>query len=273
MFQQFYNPSPFMAGQTVNVDTKSFCQTLTAEEMESLKQTTEEFTLGITNRDKLISICMHRDLNGKNTLVSDPTTGEVKCLICGETFQLVDRCKEEDIQNAVDNLLDILQTTKTLYVDMPSDAARNFYTIIALIKKIPGLYKISTDNFSKHENAMTSAWGFQGANNMLGEYNALAYGFNPMMGGMGFGMQQPMMGAPMQPQMGGQVYGQQMMAGGNPFGFGGTPVQPNAPQINPTYAPQMNGYAYNPTAPAAPATPAADAPKAEDVTVNATFQA
>ncbi len=267
MLNQFYNASPMMAGQTVNVDTKSFCQTLTAEEMESLKQTTEEFTLGITNRDKLISICMHRDLNGKNTLVSDPTTNEVKCLICGESFQLVDRCSEQDIQNAVDNLLDILQTTKTLYVDMPSDAARSFYTIIALIKKIPGLYKISTDNFSKHENAMNNAWGFNAGGNMLGEFNALAYGFNPMMMG-GFGMGQPMM----QPQMGGQVYGQPMAAGGNPFGYN----QPVAPQVNPAYAPQMNGYAYSPAmaAPQAPAAPAAEAPKAdENVTVNASFQA
>lgn len=261
MFNQFYNQSPYMAGQTVNVDTKSFCQTLTAEEIESLKQTTEEFTLGITNRDKLISICMHRDLNGKSTLAPDPTTGEVKCLICGESFQLVDRCKEEDIQNAVDNLLDILQTTKTLYVDMPSDAARNFYTIIALIKKIPGLYKISTDNFSKHENAMNQAWGFQGAGNMLNEYNALAFGYNPYMGSM----VQPQMGMP---QMGGQVYGQPVQPGMNPFGFNGQPAAPG-------YAPQMNGFQYNPTmaAPAAPAAPAAEAPKAEETVVNGTFQA
>ena len=264
MFNGFYNGAPYMAGQTVNVDTKSFCQTLTAEEMESLKQTTEEFTLGITNRDKLISICMHRDLNGKSTLAPDPTTGEVKCLICGETFQLVDRCKEEDIQNAVDNLLDILQTTKTLYVDMPSDAARNFYTIIALIKKIPGLYKIATDNFSKHENAMNNAWGFTGGGNMLNEYNALAFGYGPMMGGYAM-PQQPMM----QPQMGGQVYGQQMAPGGNPFGFNGQPVAPQP------YAPQFNNFAYSPgMAPqAAPAAPATEAPAGEETKVSTTFQA
>ena len=149
-----------------------------------------------------------------------------KCLICGESFHFVDHCKPEDIEIAVQNLLDILQTTKTLYVDMPSDAARSFYTIIALLKKIPGLYKISVDNFSKHENAIDNAWGVQGADNMLGGYNALAYGFgNPMMG-MGFGMQQPMMGMP---QAGGQVYGQPMQAGNNPFGFNGAPVAPAAP--------------------------------------------
>lgn len=261
-----YNQPAAFAGQTVNVDTKSFCQTLTAEEIESLKQTTEEFTLGITNKDRLISICMHRDLNGKSTLSPDPVTGDVKCLICGEQFQLVDRCKEEDIETAVQNLLDILQTTKTLYVDMPSDAARSFYTVIALIKKIPGLYKISTDNFSKHENAMNQAWGFSGGGNMLNEYNALAYNFyNPY---MGMGMpQQPMAGTP---QMNGQVYGAPVANGGNPFGYG-QPVA--APQ---PYAPQVNGFSYAPNGQPAAAPAAAqvvDAPKAEDVTVNTAFQA
>ncbi len=265
-FQNSMYGSPMMAGQTVNVDPKSFCQTLSAEEIESLKQTTEEFTLGITNREKLVAICMHRNLDGKSALSPDPTTNEVTCLICGEKFQLLDRCSEQDIEAAVANLLDILQTTKTLYVDMPSDAARNFYTIIALIKKIPGLYKIATDNFSKHENAMNGAWTFQGANGLLNEYNALAFGYNPMMGG--FGMQQPMMGA--QPQMGGAVYGQQMMPGNNPFGYG-APVAPQAPGYNP----QVSGYAYTPAqaAPVAPAAPAADAPKADEATTVANFQA
>ena len=262
MFQNPMYASPMMAGQTVNVDPKSFCQTLTAEEMESLKQTTEEFTLGITNREKLVAVCMHRDLSGKSALSPDPTTNEVTCLICGERFQVVDRCSEQDIQNAVDNLLDILQTTKTLYVDMPSDAARNFYTIIALIKKIPGLYKIATDNFSKHENAMNGAWTFNSGYGMLNEYNALAGGFfNPM---MGYGMQQPMMGMP---QANGAVYGQQMMPGSNPFGYNGSPVAPQAAPYNP----QMSGFAYTPAA--APAAPAAEAPKADEATVTTQFQA
>ena len=267
----FYGQSPLMAGQTINVDKKSFCQTLTAEDIESLKQTTEEFTLGITNREKLVAICMHRDINGNSTLVPDSVTGEVKCLICGEQFQIVDRCSEKDIENAVKNLLDVLQTTKALYIDMPSDAARNFYTIIALIKKIPGLYKVATDNFSKHENAMNGAWSFNSGNGVLNEYAALTGSFNPYM--MGFGMQQPMM----QPQMGGAVYGQPMqgpVGQQNPFGFNG------APQAAPVYNPQMNGFAYTPgvaapqAAPVAPAAPAiAEAPKAEEVTVASNFQA
>ena len=265
MFQNPMYASPMMAGQTVNVDPKSFCQTLTAEEMESLKQTTEEFTLGITNREKLVAICMHRDLNGKSALAPDPTTNEVTCLICGEKFQVVDRCSEQDIQNAVDNLLDILQTTKTLYVDMPSDAARNFYTIIALIKKIPGLYKISTDNFSKHENAMNGAWTFNSGYGMLNEYNALAGSmFNPYMNPM-MGMGQPQMGMP---QANGAVYGQQMMPGNNPFGYGMPSTAPT-----PGYAPQMSGYVYNPTQAAPVAAPAAEAPKADEATVTTQFQA
>jgi hypothetical protein len=273
---------PTFAGQTVNVDTKTFCQTLTKEEMDSLRATTEEFTLGITKREELIAVCMHRDQNGKSTLQPDPTTGKVRCLICGEEFNLVDRCSEEDIQDAVNRLLDILQTTKTLYVDMPSDAARNFYKIIALIKKIVGLYKISADNFNKHENAMMN-WGYNGGNSMLSDYNTIAFGGPMMMGGYGMPQgnmywnpaaamnpnQQPMGQQPMYYNP--NVVGAPMQQGNNPFGTNGTP--------QPAYQPTVNGYAYQPQqgqaqqpAPQQPAQPVADNAKPE-ATVTSTFQA
>ena len=255
-------------GQSVNVDTRSFCQTLTEEEMKSLEQAQDEFTLGITKEDQLRAICMHRDINGHNMLDSDPVTGQAKCKICGETFNIVDRCSDQDIEDAVKNLIDILQTTKTLYVDMPADAAKKFYTILALLKKVPGLYKVSVENFSKHENAMNN-WRF-GQTNAVNEYNMLYSGY-PM-------MQQPMVNpayagfAPQQPVMG---YPTPQQNQGNPFGFNGTPV----------YQPQVQGYAYQPMAPMAPVAPTAPvapvapvapdvaAPAADTVQVDTQFQA
>lgn len=261
MYNQQYQQPGVWNGQTVQVNTKSYCQTLTQEEMDSLKQSQEEFTLGITKEDQLRAICMHRDIEGHSTLDRDDVTGMAKCKICGESFNIVDRCSDTDIQTAVDNLTDILQTTKTMYYDMPVDSAKKFYTILALLKKIPGLYKLATDNFAKHENAI-NGWQFSGNDSIIAGYNSLYNGFAPQMQ-MGFA--QPMMGfgAPMMGQP------MPMQNQGNPFGFNGQPVQPG-------YAPVMQGYQYSPNVPQQPAADVAApavAPAQDTVQVETQFNA
>lgn len=266
MYNPTYQQPGVWNGQSVQVNTKSYCQTLTQEEMDSLKQSQEEFTLGITKEDQLRAICMHRDIEGHSTLEMDGVTGLTKCKICGESFNIVDRCSDNDIKAAVENLSDILQTTKTMYYDMPVDSAKKFYTILALLKKIPGLYKLATDNFAKHENAI-NGWNYNGGGSIINDYNMLYNGFMP---NMQMGYQQPMMGAPM---MMGQPMPMQNQ--GNPFGVNGQPV------MQPTYAPTMQGYQYSPapaptTAPVQPV--AADvaapvAPAAETVQVETQFNA
>ena len=266
---ELFNNQPVWNGASVNVDSRSFCQTLTEEEMNSLKQAHEEFTLGITKEDSLRAICMHRNMQGHSTLEAyDGVSGKAKCAICGEVFNVVDTCDDQSIKDAVDNLIDILQTTKTLYVDMPVEAAKRFYPILALLKKVPGLYKVSIENFQKHENAMND-WSYN-KGTTIGNYNMLYSGFNPTINpnmmysapymnaymGQPAMMQQPVMGQPIAPQN-----------QGNPFGANGQPV---------AYQPQMTGFAYNaPVAPAAPApaaAPAAADPN-KDITVNTQFPA
>ena len=268
----FYGQQPVWNGQSVNVDARSFCQTLTEEEMNSLKQAQEEFTLGITKEDQLRAICMHRDINGHSMLepFDNGLSNMAKCKICGESFRIVDSCSDEDIKDAVDNLVDILQTTKTLYVDMPIEAAKKFYTILALLKKVPGLYKVSVENFAKHENAMAN-WSYN-RGSVANEYNMLYAGFQPGMQ-QNYGMPAYMgayMGQPQAPVMGQPIPAANQ---GNPFGINGQPVA--------GYQPMMQGYAYAPQAPVAPqpqapvapapAAPAADA--SAEVKVDTAFQA
>ena len=280
MYNNFgYAQQPFptsYVGQSVNTNPKTYCQTLTQEQMDSLKVAQEEFTLGITKEDNLRAICMHRNIEGYSMLEPDPISGEVKCKICGRSFHILDNIGEQDIANAVKNLIDILQTTKTLYYDMPAESATKFYPIIALIEKIPGLYKLAIDNFTKHENAVTG-WNKYNTSD-FNNFNMLMSGFNPMM------YQQPMpgMGMPQQPYGFAQPYGygqpipQQNQ--GNPFGYNGQPVAPA-----PGYAPQVQGYQYQPVAPAAAPQPApatvpavapqpAPAPAADTVEVSTQFQ-
>ena len=267
----FYNQPNYWQGQSVNVDTRSFCQTLTEEEIKALTQAQDEFTLGITKEEQLRAICMHRDLQGHSMLdTTQNILGEAKCKICGETFNIVDSCSDQDIEDAVNNLIDILQTTKTLYVDMPAEAARKYYSIIAMLKKVPGLYKIASENFTKHENAIIG-WRL-GHNTPNNGYQAIYSGFNPMaMYGMNpaFGQQPQPYYQPMQPMMGAPIPPQNQ---GNPFGVNGAPVQ-QAP-----YSPTIQGfqYAVPPVAPVAPVATQAEAPASapvETVTVDTTFKA
>ena len=289
-----YNPVP-------GNDPKSFTQTLTVEQANALRQHIEEFTLTLTEKERWIAICMHREpANGQSTLVrdaNDPT--RVRCMICGEDFRFRDKLSEDDVAAATNNLMDILQSIKAMYLDMPNDAAANFYIILALLKKLPGLYKIAVGNFAQHERAynpdylrgpgIVSAWqqvngyGGFGWNNPFGQAAPM---YNPGMPqpNMGMGMPQPMYGAPVAP-------------GGNPF-FSNP--QGAAPAPQPTaYQPQMMGYQYTPTQatqavtlaqplqqaapaaqPAAPAAPGTVAPAATTATtdgstvaVNQTFTA
>ena len=126
-------------------------QTLTIEEIEGLKQTTEEFTIGITNREKFAAICAHIDENNCSALRPINHNGACKCRICGKEFDIKDSLSTAEVVRITKDMIDVLQTTKLLYIDMPSDTARNFYTIIALLEKVPGLYKISRENFELHE--------------------------------------------------------------------------------------------------------------------------
>lgn len=273
MDQQFYGYgyNPYQPQQPYN-DAKGYCQTLTVEEANSLRKQIEEFSLNLSSRDQLSAICMHRDpATGKSTLIPNMADDTVTCSICGKTFTIVDGLTEADVLDAVQRLIDVIQTTKTLYLDMPTDAARHFYVVLALIEKIPGLYKIASDNFASHEAAINQGYD-QNNLGIMGIYN--------MMNGWG-GFVNPMMGQPMMnPAMAGQPMGAPMM--GQPYYGGGNPFyaqQPNqmagvqmGAQPAPGYVPNMQGFSYSPNqmtqqatvatpqAPAAPANVPAAAP-------------
>lgn len=230
---------------------------LTDDEIKALQQQRSQFTLGLTEREKLQARCNHRAIGGmEDALTYDQETGLATCTICGYKFKPVDPdASYDDIQDACDKVVDILQTSKIYYIDLPANAAAEYYQIIPLIGKIPELFKFAARNFAKHE---TSTWNYNNANmNGVAMLNSLN---NMFQGGMG--MQQPqMMGyAPQQP-MGAPAgypqaayYQQQPVAGANAFGFQGASQVP--------YQANNNGFAYQPAAANAPVAPTVNAPAA-----------
>lgn len=248
---------------------------LTAEEIQKLQQQHSQFSLGLTERESLQAACNHRVPDGSDdSLVYDKETGIVRCTICGYEFRPIEPDESyESIKDASDRIIDILQTIKMMYTDLPPQAAREYFQIIPLIAKVPQLFEFAAKNFAKHE---FNNWSYNHPN--MGGMALLA-NLNNMFGATNM-YQQPQMGAPMgapgmvpPPQpMGMQAGFPQAAYGQNPFY--GTPAP------TPGYAPQANGFAYNPAAQpapqvaptvAAPQAPAAEAaPAAETVTQTVT---
>lgn len=260
---QFNGMAPTQAPKVMNV--------LTNEEINELKQSTSQFSLGLTQKEVLQGACNHRSPDGtQDTLYFDPEKGTARCTICGYEFRPLQGDEDPNsIKEAADKIVDILQTIKIMYTELPAGAAREYFQIIPLIGKIPQLFEFAAKNFSKHEY---NAWNYSNRN-MGGA--AMFQNLNNIFGAS----QQPMMGGMGQPQQYGynNYAAPQQPVGypnANPFGYVGAPQQP---QFN-GYTPATQGFQYTPnqtpqqpqvaptvTAPAAPAT-AADATATETVT-------
>ena len=264
MFDQTQNPQmmPPMMGQyqyQPQQQAHKQMNALSAEEIKQLQQERSQFSLGLTTREMLQGSCTHRSIDGmSDSLTYDPVTGVARCSICGYEFKPIEaETSLETIKDSCDTIVDILQTIKILYTDLPADAAREYFQIIPLIGKIPQLFEFAAKNFAKHE---ANNWQYNNYNmggiSMLNNLNNM---FGMGMGGMAPQpmYQQPMMN-PQQPTMAGYpqaAYGAPM--GGNAFGYQG------ASQVPPQgYAPTNPGFQYQPTPQATPAAPTVSAPAA-----------
>ena len=246
---------------------------LTQEEIQKLIQKENQFSLVVTETEKLRAICNHKwpeMRDGKWDALVETETG-CKCMICGYEFDPIDIGTTNDsLTEAVKNILDILQTIKLLYLDMPTEVAREFYVIIPLIEKIPKLFEIACKSYSKYDN--TNGYGFNNKNmNTMQMYNMLVGLLNTP-------------GAPMP----GQQWGPQMNpnpAMGMGYPYGAPMGQPwgasNGFVAQPGYTPMTQGFQYDPQAQsqfmnpptAAPAPAAATTTDGKTVTVDATFKA
>ena len=252
--------------------------TLTPEEHNRLAKKISQFSIAITDEERLRGICNHRTEDGsRDTLVRDPVTGSFRCTVCGYTFNVVDSgMSADDLKTAVREICDILQTIKLLYTDLPIDAAREYFQIIPLVEKIPQLFEFAVKNFEKHE-AYNWSYNYQNSN-VYTLYNRLSNMFGtpgvaPMYGNpqAGYGQppfQQPPMGGFGQPApMPNPAFQQQMPFGGpsNGFGYPGAGTQQG-------YMPQTQGFNYTPQDQTTPAQPTVDAAVTAEAPVDTVSQ-
>ena len=241
--------------------TQKFNNVLTAEQIKRLQQNTEQFQIGLTEEEMLRAVCNHRSVDGmSDALVFDKMTGIARCTICGYEFRPADAGENiENIKDAVDRVIDYIQTVKIMYYDFPASAAQEYFPIIPLLAKLPKLFEFAAKNMSKHE-----AYGWAYNNYNMGAVQMLN-NLNSMFGGVGFQQAQPMMN----PQMQQPQYQQPMM---NPFNAqqpmpAAAPAPSVAPMFNQSaYVPPVYG-GYTPQPNTAPVAPTADPVVNADATV------
>ena len=247
--------------------TQKFNNVLTAEQIKRLQQNTEQFQIGLTEEEMLRAVCNHRSADGmSDALVFDKMTGIARCTICGYEFRPSDASESiENIKDAVDRVVDYIQTVKIMYYDFPASAAQEYFPIIPLLNKLPKLFEFAAKNMSKHE-----AYGWSYNSNNMGAVQMLN-NLNSMFGGMNMGYQQPM-----QPQMAAPQF--QQAPAMNPFNMQQPMQAAPAPSVAPVFgqsaytAPVYPGYTPQPNvAPVAPtvdpAVSTGDATVTKEVTV------
>lgn len=240
-------------------------QVLTQDQINYLRHKVDN-KVQITQEDALRSRCTHKDINGVLTLEPEGQDGSVaRCTICGAVFD-TKQIPQQTLQEAIATVTDCLQQTKTWWLDIPPEVAKDYMTILPLLEKLPYLYNVATDHWNR---AMSNSY-LQPVNASYGAgFNAvdsiIATGMvpmNPIYGGYQqpmyqqqapmyqqqpqpqvapqyaapYGQAQPMpqMQQPVQNPMGGMVAPQQyyqpafpVAPSGNVFGYEGTQtVQP-----------------------------------------------
>lgn len=236
---------PNSAVQGVNV--KSW---LSPEMINQLKKQQEQFSFSVNQEEIERAICNHRDVNGNFTGMINED-GTCTCAICGYTFAVTEEYTPEEVTHATSIVESILQTCKMMYISLDPAVGRDFFQVIAFIRKIPQLYKVASEDYKKYENV----YGFtQGVpQNAFAIFGSMT---NPGFGGFAQYTGQQYPGAYQQPMMAGYQpptgYAPQQMnpqAQGNPFFQQGYQPQQNYGQPAPFQTQQtyqqgaVNGYA------------------------------
>ena len=219
--------------QYAPVNNVEWTQPLTQEEARSLKTTVPAFDiLNVSKEEMIKSHCAHRDPVKKELTLVEAGDGSFVCTQCGEQFNIVD-ISEADAEKYVNGVIDILQTAKTLYVDLPPKTIEAFFQMIPFLKKLPRLYTMAHDTFERVSGSPSVRSAYMSGNPWFTMGQAVAGAYNGM----------PAYGAPY--GYGGYDPNQVPPQGYNPAPVGANPFMGNPNQ----YANQNNGQGvpFNPT--------------------------
>ena len=132
----------------------------------------------ITEDDYNQAICTHRNpANYAEQMLYPIGDGKVKCKICGAEFHLVQDPTQEDVQQCTDNMWDLLNAAKVMWLDVPNKVAAENFQILAVLGKAPQIFSIASNAFNKYGGDQAIA-GQAGAPNGFAQLNMIMGGFN-----------------------------------------------------------------------------------------------
>ena len=113
MNNMYGNPMGFMGGMVPNQQPMPKTGNwLNGDKFNLLQKGLSQFKLSVTEEELARGQCNHYNLNGTSDLIPDQDgSGGSTCAICGTHFTSRD-FTQEDVQNATQNILDILNTIK-----------------------------------------------------------------------------------------------------------------------------------------------------------------
>ena len=150
-------------------------QILSPDDINTLKAKNTSFNINVDPIDILRANCVHRE-NG-NFKIVDNGDGTVTCSICGETFTPIYSADDGNIDAIVKQCMDVLNTIKLAYVDLPPEMGKEYFPIIELIKKIPALYKIAMNDLNKYTNIQQNQQTGTGYGNAFANLNMITAGY------------------------------------------------------------------------------------------------
>ncbi len=227
-YNTFVNP---VAGQTFNgvqPQNIKFTQPLTKDEAAELTKSDAMFSLKVTSQEINRGLCTHKypGTNKFSIAETKDGTGDVVCTICGARLN-PDDLTHEKVEQIVKDFKNVMECCKLMYVNIPETVVRQLFTILPFVDKIPKLYDIAVENYSRFAPSASSTQDVYMQNNgLFNSFREITNGGT--MGYPGYGYQQPV--SPMMNNQGGMTYGAPDM-NANPFYANGVAPAPiaNAP--------------------------------------------
>ena len=241
-----YQPMPMYGYTMPNRPQPRNTQPITQEMSKMIFSQEDDLSVKISPIEKLKNQCTHKIPGTGQLALVDNGDGKYTCRVCGESFHLImDPGKE--IVETTERMRDILQSIKTMYLDIPENFVKEYFQLITLLERAPALFEKASKNFQMYDQYQTSPMAVYPGMNSFQQVNSMVGGYN--MGGI---MPQAMYpnyayGAPGYQQYPGQPVGQQVPVTQAqpqqqwPVNAYGQPIPP-APQMQ---QPVMNGYDPN----------------------------
>lgn len=162
-----------------NRPTAKYTQPLTDGQINALRQEEDALNVKVDEKDIWRAQCTHKH-NGTSTLTKVPVYDkdgnlireEYRCSICGAQFSMFDGTVE-DVKAALKTVNDILQTCKTVNLDIPAELASAYFQFMPLLNMLPIMYDRSVRNFQRYANVENAGGVYSGNTYMQNNWGLL----------------------------------------------------------------------------------------------------